>query len=527
MSEGAAGKLAHLLRLAGALAGVGYVLLFVVVAFSRMSHPFELEWMEGGSLQHLSRVAKGLPLYVLPSIDFVPYPYPPLYYQVAHALTPLAGDGFAPLRLVSILASVATMALLFAFVRREGGRLGDGVVAAGLFAATFRASGAYMDVARLDALFVFLALLSAFLLRGARSRAGLLAAAGAAFLAAMTKQTEPLLLAALGLWCAVVDWERHGRVLRRWRLVPWFVLPSAAAILAGWALLDGVLDEHFALHVIWAQSQHGVQAFRFAQFFGPDLLYTLPVPIALSALYLALPAKDGASSRRGGDRPHLFVGLLLLGALVAALIPRVKVSGAANNLILPYACLSLAAGLALANAEVWLGRLRATRPRLGAAASPVLYLAVLAQLAMLLYDPRIALPSPRDDLAGRRLVEILSRADGEVLIPAQGYLAAMAGKPVYAHQMPVSDFAKSGLPQAAALRESYLSAIREQRFALIIDSTNSFLRRYPDAAVLERYYRRAGWALEDYDTLKPISGFGVQPGVVWVPRKDGEFEDSR
>jgi 4-amino-4-deoxy-L-arabinose transferase-like glycosyltransferase len=86
---------------------------FAIVAFLRLGFPFELEWMEGSSIAHLDRVAHGLPLYVKPSIDFTPFIYPPLYFVVASWVAKLTGVGFVPLRLVSILASLGTMALLY------------------------------------------------------------------------------------------------------------------------------------------------------------------------------------------------------------------------------------------------------------------------------------------------------------------------------------------------------------------------------------------------------------------------------
>ena len=45
----------------------------------RLSYPYDLEWMEGGMLLHADRVMQAEPLYVLPSADFIPFIYTPLY----------------------------------------------------------------------------------------------------------------------------------------------------------------------------------------------------------------------------------------------------------------------------------------------------------------------------------------------------------------------------------------------------------------------------------------------------------------
>jgi hypothetical protein len=169
--------------------------------FQRAFHPFELEWMEGGALQHLNRVIEGLPLYPAPSIDFVPYPYPPFYYYLALPFTKLTGASLLTLRLVSQLATLASCLAIFAIVRHESRRWDLGVVCAGLFVATYRVSGAYMDVGRIDSVFVALVLAGIYFLRTRDDVLGLVVAGGFAFLATLTKQTGLAIFGPLMLWC--------------------------------------------------------------------------------------------------------------------------------------------------------------------------------------------------------------------------------------------------------------------------------------------------------------------------------------
>ena len=107
-------------------------------------------------------------------------------------------------------------------------------------------------------------------------------------------------------------------------------------------------------------------------------------------------------------------------------------------------------------------------------------------------------------------------------MPAQGYLAGLAGKRVYAHQMPVSDYAKSGLPEAGPLEESFAAAIRAKRFALIVDSNTAFVAGYPSGGLLEQHYRAVGWAFADPNLFVPISGPGIRAGKLWVPKKTSD-----
>ena len=164
------------------------------VALHRVGYPYELDWMEGGSVELAARVAAGHSLYAPPTLAFVGWTYPPLYYWIAAAVAKLTGVGFEPLRLVSLTASLVSIATLAWIVTRETGDRIAGLVAAGLFAATFRISGAWFDTGRVDSLFLALTLLTLAWGRSARGVRGGVALGMLAFLAFFTKQTALLAL---------------------------------------------------------------------------------------------------------------------------------------------------------------------------------------------------------------------------------------------------------------------------------------------------------------------------------------------
>jgi 4-amino-4-deoxy-L-arabinose transferase-like glycosyltransferase len=105
------------------------LVLFALCATTRLPFPFELGWMEGATLMHVRRLLEGAHLYTQPSIHFVPFAYPPLYYYVCLPFAWMLGPWFMALRAVSVLATVMTMVLVWNLVRRENGHFA-GVVAA-------------------------------------------------------------------------------------------------------------------------------------------------------------------------------------------------------------------------------------------------------------------------------------------------------------------------------------------------------------------------------------------------------------
>ena len=488
--------------------------VFVWITVQRAQHPFELEWMEGGSLQHLTRILTGQALYAAPSIDFVPFPYPPLYYYAAIPVTSLVGVNLLSLRIVSLLATFTTAALLCGLVRHETRRWEIGVICAGLFLATYRASGAYMDVGRIDSLFVALVVGGVYLLRVRDDLVGVALAGVLAFLASMTKQTGLALFAPLVFWCLYRDWIAVDVAAGRYRRSIAFVATILGLVTVASILLSRGENSHFFFYLLGAQSGHEIRWSLLPYFFWKDLFMALPLAV-LAVFAVLAGSRFGSGSwtiKRSEDKlGMLFYLAYFAGTVIAWIVPRIKVGGAMNNLIPLHACLVLMLGVALG---MLLDRERQSR-----GVATLLSALLVCQFAWLGFDPHIALPKPGDVVAGKRLVEQLSTAEGEVLIPAHGYLAGLAGKRLFAHQMPVDDLANSGLPDAEVLREEFSNAIANRRFGIIIDSTSRFLEQYPDDHVLEENYRIAGPVFGNIGKLVPRSGWQVGPGVVWVPRE--------
>src|SRR6266550_3782673 len=45
-----------------------FVITYVAVAIARLTYPFDLDWMEGGSVDHVRRILTGQPIYVAPTL---------------------------------------------------------------------------------------------------------------------------------------------------------------------------------------------------------------------------------------------------------------------------------------------------------------------------------------------------------------------------------------------------------------------------------------------------------------------------
>jgi len=481
-----------LLKLALGGVAVSYAVLFATLALLRVSHPFELEWLEGGSLEHVRRVLSGERLYGPPSLEFTPFFYPPLYYYVAAAFARVLGPGFLPLRLVSLAASLGCLALIFSIVRRETGNAFAALLGGCLFAATYRLSGAWLDVARVDPLFTFWLLLGATLARGGRRPAAPVLAAACLVAALLTKQTALPVAAAL----AVPLLQEHRR--RAW------AFPGTLLVLGGGAFLalDAASDGWFRYYVLVAPSRHPLAWRRLASFFTRDLFAPLAIACVAAAAYLLWrPAREG----------WRFYAWLTAGMATVSLLSRMNVGGYDNVLLPVYAVVAILFGLGVDTLQEALGgSLPSSRKRF----ERLLWAACLVQFTGLAYNPLLQVPSRRDRDAVRALEGLLAGIQGDIFLPGHPYLLTRAGKASHAHFSALNEALNHGSPEVQrALASQIREALAQRRFsALVLDSPEWF-RPY-----VEPHYRDAGPVFPDPTAFWPVTGARFRPERIYRPR---------
>jgi 4-amino-4-deoxy-L-arabinose transferase-like glycosyltransferase len=489
-------------RIAVFTAALWFVSLYLVLACRRLAHPFELEWMEGGAVDHVARVLHGQGLYVRPALDFIPYEYPPLYFYVSAAVARLTGLGFVPLRLVSFVSSLIVFATVYELVRLETSRRLAGVVAVGLFAATFRLSGAWLDIGRVDSLLLALFLAAVLVLRRSASRLGYLTAGILFGLSFLTKQT------ALAMCLPLVAWT----VLTRPELGVYLLGALTAVIALSSAALQFLSRGWYAYYVFQFPFRHAWAKPVLLTFWTEDLLRRLPIACTVAVMGLF------AGWRR---RPRsLFFPALAVGMVGGAFRSRVQTGGYDNVLLPAYAIVAMLLGLAVAAVP---REVEAARAGLGRWVEVAVSLAALAQMIALVYDPRAVLPRDGDRQAGDHVVRVLSGMTGDVFVPYHGYLSTRAGKRPHAHVMQVFDVLKIHTPESEALAAEHRAAIRESRFAaIVLDDGES----YPFRPEVERWYVLERQLFDDPKAFLPVTGLATRPQYVYVPRPDGPHGDA-
>jgi hypothetical protein len=471
------------------------ILVYLWVAFHRLGYPFELDWMEGGSVELAARAAAGHSLYVAPSLSYVGWTYTPLYYWVAAAMSHVIGIGFLPLRLVSFLASGVSMAVLATVVIRETGQRAAGLVAAGLFAATFVIAGAWFDTGRVDSLFVALTLLAVAWGARARGISGGVVLGVLSFLAVFTKQTAVVALVPVLGYLA----------LTRWRVGVPALIVLAVLGLGSTLALDATTGGWYRYYVVSELSHQPWAEGEWVQFWTRDLVGHLWPALALMLPAVLLARSRGAlCSLRS---PAVYYGLAGAGLVGAAWVSRLHTGGYANVLIPAYAALALGAGLACGEC------LRAGRERVGI---PVAVAAVVTQVGLLAYSPASQIPTRTDRTAGVELIARLRALRGPVVVLRHPWYATLAGKGSFAQEEAINDVLRSDDPRGArGLGASLRRALDADNVqAVVLDGTYDAHLLEPE---LSREFRLSSEPVTP-SRLYPLTDARTAPTLLYVRR---------
>jgi hypothetical protein len=470
--------------LVGTLAWVGW--LIAATVGPRLTYPFDLEWMEGGMLVHALRVRQGLPLYVDPGPEFIPFIYPPLYPWIVGTLGRFGEVSYTLGRVVTVVGTLAAAALLVIGVTRERLRWTAGAAAAALFLSCYDNVGAFFDLVRTDGLLV--ALLGASLLACRRATRPALAAGGLLLaLAYATKHS----VAILGIPIGVVIWREYG-----WRRAAWFAAWSAGPALTFTLAMEIASRGRFLMYVLAVPATHPIVGSRVFPQSEQELVGAFPWALAAAALALLLNVR-----RRGfGFRYWLPVGLT---GLLMVVLMRGHHGGYLNVLIPGYWLLALFAGIGLG---------------LGMRAHPLVHLALAGLVAFQVgssgWKPARYTPTQADLDAGETVLEVIRSYPGPVLMPHSPWYPVMVGKDPSFALIALWDVthAHSPFPLADAV---ITEAVRERRYDAVILASERF--RWG----LQQSYRKTRTITIPGRAFFPKSGWHARPRYVYEPRNDG------
>ena len=414
-----------------AVVGLASVAAYLAVVLQRIGYPYELTYFEGSTVEVAGRVAAGQPLYGPPTTEYTPWPYPPLYFWLSGALAKVTGVDLTTMRVVSVAASIAVLVLLALIVRRAGGSTVAGIVAAGLYAATYRVSGAFADTARVDSLFLALLLAAVFVGMRARTWRGGMWLGAVLLLAFLTKQNALLVAAPMLLWLLV----------RRRSVGVGATATLGVGVVASTLVGNLLTDGWYARYVVEQLPTQSWSLRWLWAFWYEDLL----VPFAVSAVVVVVAfvvrrvrPRSEPGGRYAWSEDYAYLAAGAVGMLAASWVARLHEGGYANVSMPAQAAVAGALSLLLA---AWL--------RSGSETATVAWV-VAGLLAVQVVTMSLAhidvVPSQQDRDAGDRFIATLRQLPGSVLVPTHPYYLRLAGLPTHASAIAIYDLshAKDG-----------------------------------------------------------------------------------
>ncbi len=521
-----------------------FIAAFFVVAAMRITYPYELQWMEGSILENVRRAVEGKQLYVQPSMEFVPYLYMPLYYYISAAVSWITGVSFFTIRLVSLLAAIGCVAVVFMFVIRETGNRIAAVSAVGLFAAGYNLCSGYYDVGRIDTLFLFFMLAGMYMLRpdsrnilkSAKNRNNntscgnsdiinvpfirILISAVYFLLAFFTKQTALIVVIIICLYLFV------ARIRYRYLFAAAFFAFAAGGCL----LLEYYTGGWFSYYVFGLPLEHALDLRGILVFIGLTSLYF--------TCFIVLPSL--IRNRLSGFKALYYLSL-------AAAMSVLTVAALSNalfdlNLFMPMAAImAVLFGLSVD----YITRTNGNAPHKGTLYNGkkmgIMCALLILQFVVMLYNPLKYIPDADDIKAGNYLAGKISNMEGNLFIPAHPYLAAGREGEKYTHIMPLYDLlelrrnkggnsskgiiggsgsesisSNRGMKDSAAanLMQQFTDALKGQYFDyIILDNVNrlGFMQE-----LIDEYYIVQEKVFSDESVFWTFSGAKRRPEYIYV-----------
>lgn len=452
--------------------------LYLYVAFSRIAYPFTIEWVESNVFLQIVRVLQGKYLYVPPSYDFIPMIYTPLYYYVVAIFAKATSQILFSMRLVSILASMLTFTMIYALCRLREVTRELSLVAVGLYVASYGVTGYWLDVGRVDSLFLAL-LLTGYVLTIAQTKRDNIVGAIAGFVFFLSFATKQSALAALpfsllhlllkrrwlksiclgisfliscGLFVILMNIESNG-----WFWIYTFRIPSAHPL--SWEI---------ALHDLWT-----LHIF-------PNFSWLLII-IALSFCVLFVNRNKVAL----GDYA-VFVLDFALPLVIMSIFAVAKQWGYSNGLM------PMVAALSIVGAEAY-QRIGPVVMQNSTREQGFKYLFLLASIIMVLqfgnlrYDFQTQIPPKTSLDAGYRILDILRCSKDPIFIPTSPYLLYLVHHQTHFHASSLGDVV------SAAQHDSNLNQITEKYVNMIntyISSNSIRTAILPNAKWFEKTFSK-------------------------------------
>ncbi len=463
-----------------------YSIVTIFVVFSiRLFYPYQLEWMEGGEIEHIIRILEGKSIYPKPTLEFIPYIYTPLFYYIGVVFVKIFGISFFSTRLISILSFLPILILAYCVTYRYTKDRFWSLVSLGILCFSYSTTGFWFDLARVDTLANLFMLLSFVFIIFEKPKEDLLSALFA-FCAFYTKQS----------FLAIHIFLLLGLLIRNRKL--FFQHSSLYFMLI---LISTIFEtiKSDGWYIFWnftLPANHYWIWSRVLTFWTVDILPFYSIALALIIAFVL------SEKWKIFEDKNLYLFLFLLGTVFCSYLLRLHYGGYLNvlipmviaiSLVFPIISFKFQQSLNSKSGNLLIGSL------------------LLLQFVLLIYDFRTPIPTERDRRDIEYLLSSFSNVDGEVYFMGYNYVQRYIGKKSYPHYVLINDLLITNLKEKENFKSEFINALKTKKFsAIILD--NGLSLDYLD----EYYYKSESFFNHRVFNTKENS---IRKEVVWLPKQ--------
>lgn len=455
--------------------------------FSRLQYPYQLEWMEGGEVEHIQRLLEGKKIYCEPSMEFIPYIYTPFYYYIGVVLSILAEPSLIMMRLVSIASFLLSLFFIYKMVFLVTSDKFWSLIGSGIFLLSYSNTGFWYDIARVDTtanLFLIISLY--FLVKANSNKWNWVVSSIFSFLAFYTKQTYLLvtvfLIISLFLKNKKLAWHYSSL---------YFGLVAITTLIetvqsGGWYIFWNFYFPSLH-HWIWE---------RAITFWTIDILPFYSIALASIFAYLIISFNNSVK-----ERDYYFYALFI-GCFITSYLSRLHYGGYLNVLIPFVASMSVLFPISMSS----LGKMLHAQKDVGL----IILVFLSVQIFLLLNNPIHSVPTLKDKDAVERMFNFAKNAGGDVYLMGYNFVQKQFGLNSYPHYVLLNDIFISKAQCRIKVTQEFESMLRAKKFKGILLDENLKLD------LLDKYYQKTN--ISFYLRVFNSKQSPLRKEVLWMPK---------
>ncbi len=415
-----------------------FFFFYLIVVFNRIRYPsFCGDWIEKTIFVETVRIINGSSIYISPESAPIPTLYGFVYKAFSGLLMNIFGVQVLIPKIISTFASFATGVMIFVIVYGQTRKTFYGLISSLFYFSLYKMVAFSYDVGKTDSLCLFLIVIGVWLIQSSQKPHNVCFSALVLTLAFFTNQSAMFAIAAVFIFLIIKN--KKQAVL--------FVLLTISSLGLGLLLLSKVTGGwYYFWTIVWPSRfpYNLIAGIKGMAFFSAPLFFV----IALIIVFIFYSMKH---RKKSSDRIIIW-GIVTLCAFTFSAISYSK-AGANYNVFMPVAIfLSILFGFSYH----WLTESSDIDKRY----LSLLFRSILIfQLVVMIYNPMKICAIEKEDIENFKYLQTyVSSSQGEIYLPLNQDISAMAGKDTYDEVPAIVDYLLVGFQFPERLMRKMLNS---------------------------------------------------------------------